>query len=715
MNPLTQIWYRFQEYFVSLYQNSIVDLAVFVVCTAVLFFGFHLWLNARLKYWRRRLPLVVGGWGTRGKSGTERLKAALFNALGLGVVSKTTGCEAMFLQAYPFGPMKEMFLFRPYDKATIWEQLNVVHLAGRLKADVMLWECMGLTPAYVRILQRGWMRDDFSTITNTYPDHEDLQGPAGINIPEVIACFIPEQSTLVTSEEQMLPILAAEADRCQTALRPVTWLDAGLIPSDILQRFPYEEHPYNIALVLGLAEQLGIDRDFALKEMADRVVPDLGVLKTFPVATVRTRRLEFTNGMSANERFGAISNWVRTGFDRQDYLKEPGVWITTVVNNRADRVPRSQVFARLLVNDLAADRHVLIGGNLNGLLGYIRDAWREKAPQLSLWKDPARPDSGEALKVLEQQALQMRLPIQPELIQAHLRAMLAAQPGATQPESLVACWDRPDDLKSHLAPLNLGEIATAILDNLQLELRLYREYQAFAQEIRQADAHQAHALDQRFHELLQQWFQTKLIVVEDYYASGDQIVELIARHTPPGFLNRIMGIQNIKGTGLDFVYRWQAWQTCWRAAEPLRAEKMVLTPQLLAPLAEFKDYGVLCAEYVRDTVARIRNSEPPPPARLLAELDLILQRLDSAMDAIQHEMKSNNGKKAGWSTTLLLRLEEFLDPGDAVRRRRQADRIYADLIAERVSRDRAVDELQALTKRQKGGWLLKKFSGQSKG
>jgi hypothetical protein len=65
-------------------------------------------------------PLVVGGWGTRGKSGTERLKAALFNAVGLGVVSKT-GCEAMFLHAHPFGPMKEMFLFRP-TTATIWNK-----------------------------------------------------------------------------------------------------------------------------------------------------------------------------------------------------------------------------------------------------------------------------------------------------------------------------------------------------------------------------------------------------------------------------------------------------------------------------------------------------------------------------------------------------------------------------------------------------------------
>jgi hypothetical protein len=320
----------------------------------------------------------------------------------------------------------------------------------------------------------------------------------------------------------------------------------------------------------------------------------------------------------------------------------------------------------------------------------------------------------DGLKVLEQQALQMRLPIQPELIQAHLRIMLSAQPQVTNVESMIACWEKPEAVKLLMAPLNLGEIETAILDNLQHELRIYGEYQAFAEQVRQARPDQAAALDQRFRELLQQWFQTKFIVVEDYYASGNQIIELIARHTPPGFLNRVMGIQNIKGTGLDFIYRWQAWQACYNAAQPLRAENVLLTPQLLAPLAEFKEYGVLCYEFVRDTIRRVKNSDRPQPPQLLADLDVILKRLEAAMETIQQQIKSSGGKKGGWSTTLLLRLEEFLDCGDAVRRRTQADRIYEDFIAERISRERAVTELLARTQRQKGGWLLKKFAAKGK-
>src|SRR3546814_6764892 len=96
----------------------------------------------------------------------------------------------MCLHGSSFGDLTEMFLFRPYDKATIWEQFNLLRISRGLRAHVFLWECMGLNPSYVRVLQQDWMRDDIGTITNTYPDHEDVQGPAGRNIPEVMCEFI---------------------------------------------------------------------------------------------------------------------------------------------------------------------------------------------------------------------------------------------------------------------------------------------------------------------------------------------------------------------------------------------------------------------------------------------------------------------------------------------------------------------------------------------
>jgi len=150
---------------------------------------------------------------------------------------KPVDAKPCFLHAPAFGSLREMFLFRPYDKATIWEQVDVVQISQKLGCDVFLWECMGLTPSYVHVLQRSWMRDDIATITNTYPDHEDLQGPAGYDIPRVMTNFIPTASILITTEEQMLPILRDSARQLNTRIRSVGWLQAGLITEDILQSF----------------------------------------------------------------------------------------------------------------------------------------------------------------------------------------------------------------------------------------------------------------------------------------------------------------------------------------------------------------------------------------------------------------------------------------------------------------------------------------------
>src|SRR5690606_11427132 len=156
--------------------------------------------KARFERAQRRLPLSIGGWGSRGKSGTERLKAALFHSQHYDVISKTTGCEAMMIVAKRGQPAEEVFLFRPYDKASIWEQESVVKYADAARTQVFLWECMALQPEFVDILNRQWMQDEICTLTNTYPDHEDVMGPSGEDVARVIGRFVPKRGHLLTSE-----------------------------------------------------------------------------------------------------------------------------------------------------------------------------------------------------------------------------------------------------------------------------------------------------------------------------------------------------------------------------------------------------------------------------------------------------------------------------------------------------------------------------------
>ncbi|MCA9185979.1 MAG: hypothetical protein KDA99_10180 [Planctomycetales bacterium] len=704
----------FVDYFNSIYQNSLVQLFLFMFGAAGAFMATHLVANYRFRYARTSVPICIGGWGTRGKSGTERLKAALINALGYSLISKSSGCEAMFIMGETYGEAREIIIYRPYDKATIWEQHNLMLIAAKSQRDVFLWECMGLTPAYVDVLQRQWTRDDLSTITNAYPDHEDVQGPSGWDVARTISGFVPRHSTLVTSEQQMLPLLREECVKMKTRLHTVNWIQSGLLTDDVLARFPYLEHPDNIALVTSLAELLGCHADFALKEMADRLIPDLGVLKTYPPAPVRTRRLEFINGMSANERYGCINNWKRMGFDRQDPYQEPGTWITTVVNNRADRVPRSRVFARILVFDISADRHYLIGNNLKGLQGFIWEAWEEYIANVSLWSGQNSQRSESPQEVLQRLAIRFRQPFRPEHVQARFAAMLPAilhASGRTdaqgkQLKEIEGLWNQPDRAIQRLTQLRVtDDLCRSVLEHLTEWNESLLAFQSLSEQISATSSAEQSSLDRQLHALLRRWFARKLVVVEDYHATGDEVISAICAETPAGFLNRIMGVQNIKGTGLDFVYRWLAWEKCFQACQLLSDGKPNGTQQGLQMLAEFQEFGVLTNELARDTLQRVKRSPTAQREQFQADIELISNRLNQAARAAEASASHDEGEVHWMNRWLVSALEDFLDVGDAVYRRKQADQIYRDLIHQRISWSRAVLELRALSKRQKGGWL----------
>ena len=699
---ISQIWERFTAYFPSVYENTIFQLAVFMILLSLFVVGKHLYLTVAIRRARNAIPWSFGGWGTRGKSGTERLKAGLVHALGYGFVAKTTGCEAMFIYGQPFGKAREMFLFRPYDKATIWEQASLLRLAERLAASCFLWECMALSPRYVRILQNDWMQDELATITNTYPDHEDIQGPAGVNLPRVMGEFVPRHGTLFTTEDQMLPILAEEARARETTLIDVGWMKAGLLTSDVLARFPHQEHPSNVSLVLTLAGELGIQEDFALKAMADHVIPDLGVLKTYPPATMRSRSLEFSNGMSANERYGCLSNWRRLKLADHDLETQPNIWITTVVNNRADRVPRSQVFAHILVADISADRHYLIGANLEGLHGYIQAAWDRHESTLTLF--PAGAENGPE-DVLADLARRARMPTSHELVRARLRIMLEPEVTADELESLLRLSGNPKALHESLPELVRTRLGTAVLAQLETDLAAVEKYRGLLERLSNGETDD---LDRELRALMREWFFTKLVILEDYHMSGDRIIERICDDTPPHFYNRIVGLQNIKGTGLDFAYRWQAWDACYSAGQRLLSDNDTTAKAGLQELAAFQDYGLVCEEFVRDTVEKAKRKRFAQAEGAQAELDAILDKMERQVSGLRDGEQSSVGNHSVVGRFLPV-LESLLDAKDAVRRRKRANQLYADLISERISLERASLELRKLTKRQKGGWLVRRW------
>ncbi len=755
------------DYFSSLTQNSQTALALFIGGLSVFFTSQGYIKRRQLERARNRIPLCIGGWGTRGKSGTERLKAGLFHGLGFDVFVKTTGCEAMMMHAPPGQKPVEIFIYRPYDKATIWEQFNLVRLAQHLDPDVFLWECMALNPRYVRLLEHDWMHDDLVTLTNAYPDHEDIQGPAGINVAQVITEFIPHHSTLISSEVNFASLFAEVCRQRDTRYIHVHERVGDLIADDLLDLYPYSEHPRNIALVARMAAELGVDPVLAMVIMAENVVADLGVLKTYPRVRVHGRVVRFINGFSANERAGFLNNWNRTGLAKLDCEESPTDVVITVVNNRADRISRSEVFARILINDVNVDRHVLIGTNLKGLQFYLDRALSAYMARKRIIDSTGTEDAGadggtdagersyQSRKRLQAEMARLRIPTPTPLAMLKRLAVYAGGIGCTvDPNSEAALseiladllapnaraalslaavrqeLDKHMELKNALddalVPMRPGR---AIEEDPEAQLLSFETVEPATREdliahwLRQASliivrARLEFSLDEAlkakgkgaadsfqstFQNSFRELFMDSLLIIENPTATGDQIVSRAALSVPPGTDVRIMGSQNIKGTGLDFVYRWIALDNVVQSLLSLHSERSDRRINALRELEAFGDHGVVDAGLARAVLAVQPVRQPSAEEHHLRER---IQNKLSEVHATRLQGIRSQSKRSGLDRVAGV-FEGSVDYLDSIRRYHNSRRVLNDLANRRVSHGRAVLEMRALVARQKGGWLAK--------
>jgi len=678
---LSNFLYDLNIYFFSYYLNSIEDL-VFVVVLVFIYFAYN-HIKSYNQIWRLResIPLSVGGWGTRGKSGTERIKSALFHGDGWETFSKTTGCEAMFVHSVPRLKLSEIFLYRPYDKATIWEQKTVLEVASNTESDVFLWECMALNPEYVKILQHEWMRDDYTTLTNAHPDHEDVQGPSGLDVANVIAEFIPYDKRTFTAEEQMMPLLRTIAENRGSSIGQLDWKDPLMISQDILERFPYEEHPLNISMIRKMAIEMGIDEDLSLRVMADDVVPDLGVLKVYPSLYCNDRALEFTNGMSANERFAALGNWERMGFKEQSmdvYDKQ----ITVVVNNRADRVPRSKVFARLCVEGMEADNYIIIGTNVDGFMSFVKDSYED------FLKDSFIKDILEKKTASDDEI---------SMLSNFFRVQKNFEVFKTFLSTATSDFLEINDIEKILSDKNADFIEDKISKDVALPTDLIKKINKDIKRIELFDSIVNNLGDANVKDKLYELFIGRFIPIFDSYASANYINDVVCKESYPNILNRIIGVQNIKGTGLGFAYSWEEWYDIYPEIEPVFNSKSRKTIESAWKfLTTYNTKNLIVSEGIKSGLKKY-----PDQSEEKSKLIAIFES-DSTSDDDQLTLPN-------WIESLVSKIEQFLDPGDSVNRRKDSDRIYSLLSRGLITHSDAKVILQEIVYRQKGGWLKKRL------
>jgi len=286
--------------------------------------------------------------------------------------------------------------------------------------------------------------------------------------------------------------------------------------------------------------------------------------------------------------------------------------------------------------------------------------------------------------------------------------MLLALLDETETPPLLALWDQPDALEQ--AATKLPSLEPHVKELMVFHRAYLKSFQSFNQLV--ADVEKGSNPEQLQSTILNtahDWFFDKIHVVEDYYASGDKIIHTIIKRTPFGFVNRVMGLQNIKGTGLDFAYRFLAWDRAHELCTKLSNEDESLFAEALDELMTFRDYGVLSAEFAGSAIEAAKHCANAQKERYQAQLSVIDERFKQVAKGL-HEAMSKTAEKRFWLAGIFDFIEGYVDVFDAVYRRVQTNGIYKDLMAQRISRTRAIAELSVLNKRQKGGWLWKELT-----
>ncbi len=298
--------------------------------------------------------------GIRGKSSITRLCAGALRGGGLRVVAKTTGTAARFI--WPDG--SEEPVYRKFGIANVAEQIGIVRRAAAQRPDALVIECMAVMPQLQEVNQGKLIRSTIGVVCNVREDHLAEMGPTLEDVARSLSRSMPAGGVCITAEIEWLPVLQEEADRRRCEL---IFVDAESVSDDEMEGFEYFTFKENVAIALGVARQLGIDRGRALQGMW-QAAPDPGVL-TVERYDVGDKTLRLANIFAANDPSSTIMNFQRL-LDAEA-IRPP---IFTLINCRPDRVERNGQMGAI-VPDLLTEKLFVIGHPSRSAIATVPPSW----------------------------------------------------------------------------------------------------------------------------------------------------------------------------------------------------------------------------------------------------------------------------------------------------------------------------------------------------
>ncbi|MEJ6550226.1 poly-gamma-glutamate synthase PgsB [Corynebacterium sp. USCH3] len=288
--------------------------------------------------------------GIRGKSTVTRMLGGVLRESGVSTIAKTTGTYACVID--PDAGEHPILRTGPADIAEQYRFL-AEWLDGGVEALVV--ECMAVKPRYQALCQDVILRSPVSVITNVRLDHQDEMGHTLGDITRSLCNTVPTGGVLVTGERDP-ELLAIMREHCGRRGSRLVVAEENARSRNLVSLFPYRQFEENVAVVLAVAGELGIDEATAVRGMLT-AAPDPGTTRVTRVGDGRTAPFYWVPMF-------AVNDWESTVRIFHDVTAElPTCRRVVALNNRSDRTDRAAMFVDLVARELIdeVDRIVLFG------------------------------------------------------------------------------------------------------------------------------------------------------------------------------------------------------------------------------------------------------------------------------------------------------------------------------------------------------------------